>query len=104
VQSREEAPFMGDWSFWGVLDRLALADEPLIEGLEGAPFRPEEEETVRRYLGSTLGLTPFGIDVLAGRADQAEQNAIDRWWGGTHLTNDMLWRWDAGAQRLVEPR
>ena len=26
---------------------------------------------------------------------------IDRWWGGTHLTNDKLWRWDAEAGRLV---
>ncbi len=25
--------------------------------------------------------------------DFSRHNPIDRWWGGTHLTNDNLWRW-----------
>jgi hypothetical protein len=49
-------------------------------------------------------LTAFGADVLAGLADHATRNTIDRWWGGTHLTGDALWRFDAGTQRLITPR
>ncbi|MEZ5828192.1 MAG: hypothetical protein R3D01_07270 [Hyphomicrobiales bacterium] len=30
TQKLEDAQFMGDWSFWHLLDQLALADEPLV--------------------------------------------------------------------------
>ncbi|MEZ5875631.1 MAG: hypothetical protein R3D30_12705 [Hyphomicrobiales bacterium] len=30
TQKLEDAQFMGDWSFWRLLDQLALADEPLV--------------------------------------------------------------------------
>lgn len=103
VQRREQAVFMGDWSFWGLLDGLGLADEPLIEGLEGAPFRPDGSGLTQPYFRSKLALTPFGVEVLAGHADHAARNKIDRWWGGTQLTNADLWRFDAAAQRLIPP-
>ncbi len=103
VQRQEEAVFMGDWSFWGLLDGLALADEPLIEGLAAAPFEPEEAGLDQAYFQSEPSLTSFGEEVLAGGADHAAKNEIDRWWGGTHLTNDALWRYDAEAQRLIAP-
>jgi hypothetical protein len=40
-----------------------------------------------------LSLTEFGEAVLAGKEDFSRHNPIDRWWGGTHLTNDRLWRY-----------
>jgi hypothetical protein len=103
VQKQEEAVFMGDWSFWRMLDALALADEPLIAGLDAAPFQHDVPELAKPYLTSLPTLTPLGADLLAGRADHAAANRIDRWWGGTHLSNDVLWRWDAEAQRLIAP-
>jgi len=45
-------------------------------------------------LRSRLSLTEFGRDVVAHEADFSRHNPIDRWWGGTHLTNDRLWRYD----------
>ena len=40
----------------------------------------------------------------SGRADDfSRHNPIHRWWGGTELTNDRLWRWDAVKQILAEP-
>jgi len=39
-----------------------------------------------------LSLTEFGEAVLAHREDFSCYNPIDRWWGGTHLTNHRLWR------------
>jgi hypothetical protein len=103
VQRTEPAVFMGDWSFWGLLDGLALARVPMIEGLEGAPFSPGEAASKSRYFGSELRLTAFGEAVLEGREDNAALNRIDRWWGGTHLANDRLWRFDAEAGRLIAP-
>jgi hypothetical protein len=103
VQQQEEAVFMGDRSFFRLLDDLALAQEPLIAGLEAAPFRPNGCNTRQSYFQSTLSLTPFGKDVLTDRADHASRNRIDRWWGGTHLTNDKLWRWDADKEEPIPP-
>jgi Domain of unknown function (DUF1835) len=103
VQRTEQAVFMGDWSFWGLLDGLALARGPLIEGLDGAPFRPEQANLRSSYFGGELRLTAFGEAVLEGREDDAALNKIDRWWGGTHLTNDRLWRFDGETERLIAP-
>jgi hypothetical protein len=52
---------------------------------------------------SKLKLTEFGEAVLAGTEDFSRHNPIDRWWGGTELTNDRLWRWDPESRDLVEP-
>jgi hypothetical protein len=102
VQRQEEAVFMGDFSFWKLLDGLALARHPLVEGLEGAPFKPAGAVD-EAYFRSAVTLTPFGADILAGRADHASRNRIDRWWGGTHLTNEALWRFDPDSLRLISP-
>ena len=102
VQRQEEAVFMGDFSFWKVLDGLALAARPLIEGLKGAPFNPGAPVD-EAYFRSAVKLTPFGAEVLAGRADCAGFNRIDRWWGGTHLMSDALWRFDPDTLWLIPP-
>jgi len=101
VQKQEDAEFMGDWSFWRLLDRLALADEPLIAGLEAAPLQHADPELAKAYLTSRLTLTSLGRAVLAGGADWAKHHVIDRWWGGTHRSEDALWRWDQTAEKLI---
>lgn len=101
VQRTEQAAFMGDWSFFGLLDGLGLARVPLIAGLDGAPFSPDS--TSPAYFQSELALTAFGEAVLEGREDHAAMNGIDRWWGGTHLIKERLWRFDADAGRLTTP-
>jgi hypothetical protein len=103
VQKQEDAQFMGDWSFWRLLDQLALAEEPLVAGLEAAPFQLTDQDLAKTYLTSRLTLTSLGKAVLAGGADWTEHHTVDRWWGGTHLTDDALWRWDAAAEDLIPP-
>ena len=101
VQKMEDAEFMGDWSFWKLLDGLALAEEPLVAGLEAAPFQRQDPELAKAYATSRLSLTSLGKAVLAGGADWAKHDRIDRWWGGTHLIEDALWRWDQVAEKLI---
>ena len=43
---------------------------------------------------SKLALTPLGYAILGQTDDFARHNPINRWWGGTKLTNRRLWRWD----------
>ena len=96
--------FMGDWSFFTLLDRMAAGPASLLRSSVNARFHPAwASEQRRQYLDAELRLTPIGEAVLAGREDYARHAKIDRWWGGTHITNDNLWRWDAENCRLIAP-
>ena len=53
-----------------------------------------------RYKASQLTLTPLGKAILAGQEDFSRLNPIHRWWGGTELSGDNLWRWGAA---LIAP-
>jgi hypothetical protein len=33
----------------------------------------------------------------------SRHNPIHRWWGGTELTSDRLWRWDPANRALIAP-
>jgi hypothetical protein len=46
----------------------------------------------QRYKESELSLTALGKAILANTEDFSRHNPISRWWGGTKLTNDSLWR------------
>ncbi|UPK33053.1 hypothetical protein IVB18_33165 [Bradyrhizobium sp. 186] len=79
-----------------LLQGLALGPRPAVAGLDDE-LRNIDRENLRdrheAYLRSRLSLTAFGRTVLAGREDFSRHNPIDRWWGGTRLTNDRLWRY-----------
>ncbi|MCK1745563.1 hypothetical protein IVA80_33570 [Bradyrhizobium sp. 139] len=79
-----------------LLQGLAHGPRPAVAGLDDE-LRTIDRENLRdrhaAYLRSRLSLTEFGEAVLARREDFSRHNPIDRWWGGTHLTNDRLWRY-----------
>ena len=79
-----------------LLEGLALGPKPAVSGL-GDELRTIDlgNHGARHevYLRSRLSLTEFGKAVLAHQEDFSRHNPIDRWWGGTHLTNDQLWRY-----------
>jgi hypothetical protein len=81
-----------------LLEALALGPRPVVAGL-GDELRTIEPKNLGArhevYLRSRLSLTEFGKAVLAHQEDFSRYNPIDRWWGGTHLTNDRLWRYGA---------
>ena len=92
-----------EFEYGYLLDGLAFGPTPAVAGLD------EELRTMRRdnlrdrvhaYKRSRLSLTDFGKAVVAHKEDFSRHNPIDRWWGGTHLTNDNLWRWNPA---LVKP-
>jgi hypothetical protein len=86
-----------------LLDGLAFGPRPAIAGLDDE-LRTIRKENLRdrhkALLRSRLSLTDFGDAVVAHKEDFSRHNPIDRWWGGTHLTNDNLWRWNPA---LVKP-
>jgi hypothetical protein len=86
-----------DWEIGALLQGLAHGPRPAVAGLDDA-LRTIEMKNYRSrdeaYKRSRLSLTEFGKAIVAHREDFSQHNPIDRWWGGTRLTNDRLWRWD----------
>ena len=95
TQARELRPFMGDSTFFGILEQLASARVPLVKvdatASDGDPR------------AHAVAITSAGGDVLAGRADHVRLNGIDVWRGGVHLSGSdrSPWRWDARRETLV---
>jgi hypothetical protein len=91
-----------EFEYGYLLDGLAFGRTPVVVGLD------EELRTMRRdnlrdrpkaYKRSRVSLTEFGKAVVAHKEDFSRHNPIDRWWGGTHLTNDNLWRWNPALMK-----
>jgi hypothetical protein len=94
AQRQEEAPFMGDTTFFAVVDRLRTARVPLVAF--------PTDESCGAPAAASIQLTEAGREVLAGRADHIRLNGLDRWRGGVHLTDQHNeWRWDSARQTLV---
>jgi hypothetical protein len=86
----------GEWEHGYLLDGLAHGPMPAVAGLDDELRRLDRENLRDRhaaYLRSRLSLTEFGNAIVAHQEDFSRHNPIDRWWGGTRLTNDRLWRW-----------
>ena len=92
-----------DMEIGSLLEGLAHGPKPILAGLDDE-LRVIDKENLRdrlyAYRRSRLSVTEFGKAVLAHEEDFSRHNPIDRWWGGTHLTSDRLWRWNSG---LVAP-
>lgn len=96
----------GYWEVGELLDGLARCAVPAVSGLAEGPFDDalhDDKDRHERYKQSRLLLTELGKAVLAQSDDFSRHNPIHRWWGGTELTNDRLWRWDPTNRRLVAP-
>ncbi|MDH2350622.1 hypothetical protein QCM77_16270 [Bradyrhizobium sp. SSUT18] len=96
LRSQRRTYVFGEFELGSLLEGLALGPRPVVAGL-GDELRTIDRENLRArhevYLRSRLSLTEFGRAVLAHQEDFSRYNPIDRWWGGTRLTNDRLWRY-----------
>lgn len=98
AQKLEDAVFLGDAWFFRALAGLG----PLLESAEGAPLpAPPPLSDGNVFARLPIRLTRDGERVLAGEADRVELVPLDRWVGGTHVTPQGLWRWDAEQLELV---
>lgn len=98
VLGHEEAAFMGDWSFFHLLETLANCEAPLISGL-----LPSGDDFSESFRNSRIMLTSAGTRVLAQECDHVSLSGIDRWWAGTHLNGRFTWRYDRATRTLISP-
>jgi hypothetical protein len=84
-----------DFEIGSLLEGLAHGPRPAVAGLDDELRTLSRENLGARleaYRRSRLSLTEFGEAVLAHQEDFSRHNPTDRWWGGTRLTNDQMWR------------
>lgn len=97
LKQLRQTRIFNEWEYGYLLDGLAHGPRPAVKGLDDE-LRTLDRETLNSrllaYQRSELSLTEFGKAVVAHKEDFSRHNPIDRWWGGTHLTNDNLWRSD----------
>lgn len=92
LQQTEERVFMGDLSFWRIVERLGGGPNHLLQLGAG---------TGQARLEAPAAITESGRAVLAGRADRIALLGIDRWLGGVHLQGNRLrWRWNPATRRI----
>jgi hypothetical protein len=105
-EGRTKRRVFGHWEIGELLDGLARCPKPAVHGVNEGPFTFEmydDRERRKRYDQGQLWLAPLGWAILGRKDDISRHNPIHRWWGGTELTNDRLWRWDPEKQGLVAP-
>ena len=101
-QEKETAPYMGDWSYFRILEDLVNADTPALSPEATERFAYRHEQTGRdTFLKSRLEITEFGQALLSGDADWVHENGIDTWYGGVHLEGDPDWRYDCRRRTIV---
>ena len=76
-QNHEKQKFMGNIIFWKILDDFI--ENRLIYSQEN---------------GQILEITPLGEQVLRGDINYLHVKPINRWIGGTKLSNDKVWCWN----------
>jgi hypothetical protein len=105
-QKSNERRVFDYWEVGALLDGLARCPVPAVSGLEEGPFTLAIHDNAfrhARYKQSRLSLTDLGKAVLAGDQDFCRHNPLRRWWGGTLLTNEWVWRWDGVRRMLIAP-
>ncbi|WP_455205328.1 hypothetical protein [Kaarinaea lacus] len=93
-QETEERRFLGDASFWIILQQLLDSDPPLLT------LPPGKQLTLPTSPDQELTITSAGEEVLAGKRNWLSMFALERWIGGVHLHSGNMWCWNPDARVL----
>lgn len=84
-QATESKPFLGDSSFYSIVNQLLVAEPALLLDIE-----------------EKLSISDFGKQVLSGQRNALTAIGVDRWIGGVHLTQNNIWYWNQANGALQE--
>jgi hypothetical protein len=102
LQSLRSTRIFQEFEIGCLLDGLAQGPRPAAAGLDDelrVLERTNLRDRLKAYQRSRLSLTEFGEAIVAYEDDFSRHNPIDRWWGGTRLTSDRLWRWNPALMK-----
>lgn len=95
-QEAEERFFLGDSSFWVILQELLDSKPALLKQPENItlayPTAKDQELTI----------TPAGLEVLSDKQNWLEFANPDRWIGGVHIEKSNLWCWNPESGSIVK--
>ncbi len=94
-QALEERMFMGDSSFWVVIQELLESSPPLIKLAEGQVWTMPPEKDL------SLSITTTGKAVLKNEKSWLDFASVDRWIGGVHLTTNSIWCWRGDSKSII---
>ena len=94
-QMKEQRIFMGDLSFWGVLQSMMTSTPALLEA--------SNEQILSDAVSSdqSVWITDAGRAVLSGALNFMALQPLDRWIGGVHLNAENIWCWNADQLEIV---
>lgn len=87
-QKQEKRVYLGDLSFWNILNDLLLAAKPLLALNKGEKLTPPFDKSIK------LSITKDGLKALNGHFNYIEHNPVNRWIGGVNINNDKPWYWN----------
>jgi hypothetical protein len=90
-QELEERVFLGDSSFWVILQEFIDSSPALLKLPEGKKL------TLPTAKDQELTVTPVGLEVLSGKRNWLEITSLDRWVGGVHLEPSNVWCWNSDS-------
>lgn len=93
-QETEARRFMGDSSFWFILNDMLSSTPAVLSLSSGQLLQPPLSKDLH------LQLTPTGEKILAGELNWLDIHVLDQWMGGTHLTPDNFWCQDVHSNNL----
>jgi hypothetical protein len=95
TENWNDADLVGDYYLFGRLLRMGAENlpMPLLE-LKG------EKSNMR---ATEVQLTPFGLDVLEGRASNFPANPVEEWAAGVQLSSSRGLLWFRDGDRLAGP-
>ena len=108
VQQKEAVPFMSYSIFNQYLEILKAAPMPLVNkkvfSQEVVIEAMDDEENFEEVIienSYKLELSSLARQVLNNWVDWVQLNGIDRWVGGVHLNDGVIWRYDKNARSLA---
>jgi len=95
-QALEERIYLGDSSFWSIIQELIDSSPALLLLSEGSKL------TFPAVKKQELIITPTGLDVLSGKLNWLEIKNPDRWIGGVHLKLNNIWCWNSRSASILK--
>ncbi len=96
IQESEERMYLGDESFWIILQTMLDSNPALLELSTGNKL------TSTNAKDQELGITSAGMNVLSGERNWLDINKKDSWFGGVHLNSTNIWCWDSHTGTILK--